>query len=87
MTERIGDWIQTFTGRQFWPLDPQPDHIDIADIAHALAHDCRFGGHCRRFYSVAEHSVLLSRAVAPEFRLAALMHDSRRVISAILCAQ
>lgn len=76
MTERIGDWIQTFTGRQFWPLDPHPDDIDIADIAHALAHDCRYGGHCRRFYSVAEHSVLLSRAVAPEFRLAALMHDS-----------
>lgn len=73
---RIGDWIQTFTGRQFWPLDPRPCDVDIADIAHALAHDCRFGGHCRRFYSVAEHSVLLSRAVAPKFRLAALMHDA-----------
>lgn len=76
MTARVGDWIQTFTGRQFWPLDPRPDEIDIADIAHALAHDCRFGGHCRRYYSVAEHSVLLSRMVAPCHRLAALMHDS-----------
>lgn len=74
--DRLGDWMQTFTGRQFWPLDPRPEEIDIADIAHALAHDCRYGGHCLRFYSVAEHSVLLARAVAPQHRLAALMHDS-----------
>ncbi|KRE02580.1 hypothetical protein ASE61_14975 [Bosea sp. Root670] len=76
MIARLGDWIQTFSGRQFWPLDPRPEEIAIEDIAHALAHDCRFGGHCRRFYSVAEHSVLLARAVAPDLRLAALMHDS-----------
>jgi len=64
MTEtRIGDWMQTFTGRQFWPLDPRPDEIFIEDIAHALSMQCRYAGHCLRFYSVAEHSVLLSRAV------------------------
>lgn len=73
---RQGDWIQTFTGKQFWPMDPSPDEIDIEDIAHALSMLCRYGGHCLRFYSVAEHSVLLARAVAPRHRLHALLHDA-----------
>jgi hypothetical protein len=64
-----GDWIQTATGRPFWPIDPRPEDIDIEDIAHALSMLCRFGGHCLRFYSVAEHSVLLSQYVAPEHKL------------------
>lgn len=77
MTERRGDWMQTFTGRQFWPLDPRPDEVEILDIAHALANQCRYAGHCRRFYSVAEHSVLLARAFANrEERLWALLHDA-----------
>lgn len=71
-----GDWIQTSLGRQFWPIDPRPDEIDPEDIAHALSMLCRFGGHCLRFYSVAEHSVLLARACAPENRLWALLHDA-----------
>lgn len=75
-SERRGDWIPTFTGRAFWPLDPRADEIHIADIAHALAHQCRYAGHCRRFYSVAEHCVLLSHAVSPEDRLWALLHDA-----------
>jgi hypothetical protein len=57
---RHGDSIQTFTGRQFWPLDPLPDEIDIADIAHALSLICRYTGHCREFYSIAQHSYLVS---------------------------
>ena len=32
---RQGDWLQTYTGKQFYPLDPQPEDIDIQDIAHA----------------------------------------------------
>lgn len=74
--ERRGDWIQTASGRQFWPLDPRPEDIHIEDIAHALAHLCRYGGHARRFYSVAEHSVLMARAMQPEHRLWALLHDA-----------
>jgi hypothetical protein len=54
------NWIQTFTGRQFWPLDPHPEEIFIEDIAHALSLVCRYTGHCREFYSVAEHSVRVS---------------------------
>lgn len=69
-------WIQTFTGRQFWPLDPRPEDVDILDIAHALALKCRYSGHTRRFYSVAEHSVYVSRMVPAEHALAALLHDA-----------
>jgi hypothetical protein len=73
---RVGDWIRTFTGRQFWPLDARVDEIDIRDIAHALSMLCRYGGHCVRFYSVAEHCVLMARALPAQFRYAALMHDA-----------
>ena len=72
---RPGDWIQTFTGGMFWPLDPRASEVVIEDIAHSLAMSCRFRGHCRRFYSVAEHSVLVSRNVPPADALAALLHD------------
>lgn len=68
--------MQTFTGRQFFPLDPQVEDIDSVDIAHALSLICRYGGHTTRFYSVAEHCVLMSMAVPAEDALAALLHDA-----------
>jgi hypothetical protein len=74
--DRRGDWMQTFTGRAFYPLDPRPEDIDPVDIAHALSLICRYGGHSSRFYSVAEHCVLMSHAVAPEHALWALLHDA-----------
>jgi len=75
--EPIADvWIQTYTGRRFYPLDPVIDQIDIKDIAHALSLLCRFGGHIDRFYSVAEHCILLSKWVDPKNALAALLHDA-----------
>jgi hypothetical protein len=61
--QRRGDWMQTYSGRMFWPLDPEPSDVDIVDIAHSLAHQCRFAGHCTRFYSVAEHSVRVAELV------------------------
>lgn len=73
---RAGNWMQTFTGRQFWPLDPRPEEIDIDDIAVALSRACRYAGHCERFYSVAEHSVLVSQVVPPSDALAGLLHDA-----------
>jgi hypothetical protein len=73
---RIGDWMQTFTGIQFWPLDPRVEEICIEDIAHSLANQCRFAGHVREFYSVAQHSVLVARLVPQEFKLWALLHDA-----------
>lgn len=73
---RIGDWMQTARGRMFWPIDPRPDEVFIDDIAHALAMQCRFGGHCKKFLSVAEHSIFVSRLVPKEFALAGLLHDA-----------
>lgn len=73
---RKGGWVQTYTGRQFWPLDPRPEDVCIDDIAHALSLTCRFSGHCDAFYSVAQHSVLVAQHVYPENQLAAILHDA-----------
>lgn len=73
---RHGDWMQTATGRQFWPIDPRADEVFPEDIAHSLAHQCRYAGHCRTFYSVAQHSVLVSLAVPPKDALWGLLHDA-----------
>jgi hypothetical protein len=71
-----GDWMQIYSGGRFYPLDPRPDEIHSEDIAHALSLLCRYGGHVDRFYSVAEHCVLMSEWVPPEHALAALLHDA-----------
>lgn len=55
-------WNQTFLGI-FYPLDPRPQDVDLRDIAHSLSMKCRFDGHCRELYSVAQHSVLVARTV------------------------
>lgn len=74
--ERKGDWMQTFTGRQFWPIDPRPEEVSIVDIAHSLANQCRYAGHCKSFYSVAQHSVIVSQICDPKDALWGLLHDA-----------
>jgi 5'-deoxynucleotidase YfbR-like HD superfamily hydrolase len=69
-------WILTSTGKHFDLIDPQPDMIDVIDIASALANLCRFSGHCRFYYSVAQHSAMASQIVPPEFAMEALLHDA-----------
>lgn len=75
-------WIETFTGKRFTFGEINPDLIDINDIAHALSMQCRYAGHCRRFWSVSEHSVLVMRHLSlggwDNHRLlkAALLHDA-----------
>ena len=69
-------WVQTFTGKQFHVFDPSLHEISIIDIAHSLSLVCRFNGHCKTFYSVAEHSWRASFLVQHCDALAALMHDA-----------
>ena len=76
-----GPFIQTLSGRRVNPLDATLGDIDPADIARALSNICRFGGHARAFYSVAQHSVIVcdlleERGATPDELMAALLHDA-----------
>jgi 5'-deoxynucleotidase YfbR-like HD superfamily hydrolase len=71
-----GNWLQTFTGQRFYAANPEIKDIDIEDIAHALSMICRFGGHCMRFYSVAEHSYWMAKQASRPNKLWALLHDA-----------
>lgn len=76
MNEFGGAWIETFSGIKFHFLNPQPSEIRIKDIAHALSLTCRFSGQCKRFYSVAEHSIRVAEIVPYKYKLQALLHDA-----------
>jgi len=82
-------WIQTYTGVRFDLLVPETEMVDINDIAHAESMQCRFTGHPKFFYSVAEHSFNVSTLVENYCRrvgmgaadgahagLEALLHDA-----------
>jgi len=72
-------WIQSFTGKQVFPLNLKPEQIDVRDIAHALSLKCRFTGHVKHFYSVGQHTILGSRLVPDEFKLPFLLHEVSEV--------
>jgi len=76
VAHRRGNWMQTYTGRVYWPIDPRPSEVCIEDIAHHLSMLCRYTGACRQFYSIAEHSWHVSRMVPEEDALAGLLHDA-----------
>jgi hypothetical protein len=75
---RIGDWITTYpSGFAFYPFDPRLEEISIEDIAHHLSNICRWTGATREFYSVAEHSVRMSKiAIDSTIQRWCLLHDA-----------
>ena len=73
-------WINTYTGKKFYPLDPKIEDICIEDIAQGLSMICRFNGQCHSFYSVAQHSVLVSYECSAENALQGLMHDTSEAL-------
>lgn len=67
------------SGRYVNPLAIRASDVHIWDIAHHLGNLCRYTGACPVFYSVAQHSVLVSRMMAeygPRMALAGLLHDA-----------
>jgi len=76
-----GDYIGTYTGKQFWPLDPRPEDVCLEDIAHALSQICRFNGHVEKYSSVALHCLnvemyLIQQEQDAMTKLYGLLHDA-----------
>jgi uncharacterized protein len=69
-------YVSTYLGNRFYPLEPRIDEVAIEDIAHGLAYQCRFNGQTCAFYSIAQHSLVVSKLVPEQLRFAALMHDA-----------
>lgn len=80
---RFGGWISTYSGGMIFPLDPRPEEIILEDICHALSLVTRWAGHCKRHYSVGQHSLLVARQIQKNqeyeydelYQLYGLMHD------------
>lgn len=68
--------ITTRSGRQVNLLNPQYSQIDIGDIAHGLAYQCRFNGQTSRFYSIAQHSLMVASILPDHLKMAGLLHDA-----------
>jgi len=78
--DRRGRPMDTFSGGQFYPLDPDHSEVDLRDVAQGLANTCRYGGQCQFYYPVATHSRYVSRELAlehePIVQLYGLLHDA-----------
>jgi len=71
----VGPAIMLQSGAWFDFCDPTSSQFIIDDVAHGLANICRYSGQCSKFYSVAEHSILVSET-ARGFEFEALLHDA-----------
>lgn len=78
---RTGDWIQTYTGVMYYAHDPRPEDIDIRDVAHHLAMECRYTGACKWHYSVAQHSCYVHDVLPQPLKFKGLMHDAPEYVA------
>ncbi|MCI1958340.1 MAG: phosphohydrolase [Clostridia bacterium] len=75
------DYITTYKKIHFQILDPNPNDIDITDIAHSLSMMCRANGHFPSFYSVGQHCIdcaneAVARGLERRIALLCLLHDA-----------
>ena len=77
--------IETRSGTAFDVIQPKASAVAITDIAHALSNNCRYNGQCAEFYSVAQHSIIVSHLVDPLYAFAGLMHDAAEAYLSDLC--
>jgi hypothetical protein len=76
MSKPTKSWIQSYpSSKQVLPLDLQPDSINVHDVFWALSNKCRFTGHVKYFYSVAQHCVLGAEVLPIAWRLPFLLHE------------
>ena len=73
---KAGIGIEMVNGGRFLILDPKASALDPQVLAHALSNLCRFTGHTQKFYSVAQHCVIVSKIVPPELAMQGLLHDA-----------
>ena len=79
--------ILTFTGKKFYFFDIKPESICIEDVAHSLSNLCRYGGHSKVFYSVAEHSIrCCDKGSNPIARMWGLLHDASEAYIGDICS-
>lgn len=75
-TIQMSDGIELLNGQMFDFFNPSATEISVEELAHVLSNVCRFAGHVRYFYSVAQHAVNASLIVAEGHEKAALLHDT-----------
>lgn len=68
--------IQTYSGRIVRPASMTARDVVLDDIIYPLCQQCRFAGHCHKFWSVGDHSLLVSLLCSAKYRLEALFHDA-----------
>jgi 5'-nucleotidase len=78
---RKGDWILVYpSAGAYWVLDPRPEEVHLEDIAHHLSMLCRYNGGVREFYSIAQHSCIVSDNLPWDLAAQGLMHDAAEYV-------
>lgn len=85
MVNNLKGWIKCHSGTKIDIFKPKQDQILIEDISHALSRLCRFNGHVKNYYCVAQHSVFVSKIVDQKWALEALMHDCAEAFLGDIC--